>query len=53
MDIEMLKVLAKLGMIEALQSYLEGDEEYNTYYYREVEEVEDEFFKENLEDEEL
>ena len=49
----MLKTLAKLGLIEALQSYLEDDQEYNTYYYREDEEVEDEFFKENLEDEEL
>ena len=49
----MLKTLAKLGLIEALQSYLEGDQEYNTYYYREDEEVEDEFFKEDLEDEEL
>lgn len=49
----MLKTLAKLGLIEALQSYLEGDEEYDSYYYREDEEVEDEFFKENLEDEEL
>lgn len=49
----MLKTLAKLGLIEALQSYLEGDQEYDTYYYRENEEVEDEFFKENLEDEEL
>lgn len=53
MDIEMLKVLAKLGMIEALQSYLEGDEEYNTYYYREDMEMNDEFFKEDLEDEDL
>ena len=49
----MLKTLAKLGLIEALQSYLEGDQEYSTYYYREDKEVEDEFFKENLEDEEL
>ena len=45
----MLKTLAKLGLIEALQSYLEG----NDYYYEEIENIEDEFFKGNLEDEEL
>ena len=49
----MLKTLAKLGLIEALQSYLEGEEEYNTYYYREDENAEDEFFKEDLKDEDL
>lgn len=49
MDIEMLKVLAKLGIIEALQSYLEDD----NYYYEEIENIEDDFFKEDLENEDL
>lgn len=50
MDIEKLQILVKLGLIEALQSYLEDDEELNTYYYREDEDVEDDFFKDNLEE---
>ena len=53
MDIEKLKILARLGLIEVFQSHLEGDEEFDSYYYREDEEVEDEFFKENLENEDL
>ena len=51
MDIEKLKLLAKLGLIEVLQSYLEDDGELNSYYYKEDENVEDEFFKnEDLEE---
>ena len=53
MNTELLKALIKLGLIEAYQSYLEGEEEYNTYYYREDENAEDEFFKEDLKDEDL
>lgn len=49
----MLKILIKLGLIETLQSYLEGDEEYDTYYYREIEEENDDFFKINSEEEDL
>lgn len=52
MDIKKLQILAKLGMLEALQSYLEGEEELNTYYYREDEDAEDDFFKEDLENNE-
>ena len=47
MNAETLKLLAKLGLIEAFQSYLEGDD----YYYTENENVDDDFFKEDLEDE--
>lgn len=50
MDIEKLRILAKLGLIEAFQAYEEGDEELNSYYYREDESIEDDFFKEGLEE---
>lgn len=50
MNAETLKILVKLGLIEAFQSYLEGDEELNTYYYREDEDINDDFFKDDLED---
>ena len=50
MDIEKLKTLVKLGMLEAFQSYLEGNEEYNSYYWQEDEYTEDDFFKEDLEE---
>lgn len=50
MNAETLKLLVKLGLLEAFQSYLEGDEELNTYYYREDEDVNDDFFKEDLEE---
>ena len=49
MDIEKLKTLAKLGMLEAWQSYLEDDD---MYYYKEDEETNDDFFKEDLENNE-
>lgn len=39
----MLKTLAKLGLIEALQSYLEDED---MYYYKEDENINDDFFKE-------
>jgi hypothetical protein len=45
----MLKTLAKLGLIEAYQSYLEGED----YYYEDIENAEDEFFKEDINDEDL
>ena len=47
MDIEKLKILVKLGLIETFQSYLEGDD----YYYTEDENTDDDFFKKDLEDE--
>lgn len=50
MDTRKLELLAKLGLLEVFQSYLEGDEEYNSYYWRETEEMEDEFFKEDMRD---
>jgi hypothetical protein len=40
--------LSKLGIIEVFQSYLEGEEEFNSYYYKEKEETEDEFFREDI-----
>ena len=36
MDTRKLELLAKLGLLEVFQSYLEGDEEYNSYYWRET-----------------
>ena len=48
---EILEMLIKLGLIEAYQSYLEGDEEYNSFYYRDNENTEDDFFREDLEEE--
>jgi hypothetical protein len=50
MDTRKLELLAKLGLLEVFQSYLEGDEEYDSYYWREVEEIEDEFFKKDMRD---
>lgn len=50
MDTRKLELLAKLGLLEAFQSYLEGDEAYNSYYWRDTEEMEDEFFKEDMRD---
>lgn len=48
MNAETLKLLVKLGLLEAFQSYVEGDGELNSYYYREDEDVDDDFFKEDL-----
>ena len=42
MNAEKLQILAKLGMLEAFQSYLEGED----YYYEDIENIEDDFFKE-------
>ena len=50
MDTRKLELLAKLGLLEVFQSYLEGDEEYNSYYWREREDMVDEFFKEDIRD---
>jgi hypothetical protein len=40
--------LSKLGLMEAFQSFIEGDSEFNSYYYKEKEETEDEFFREDI-----
>lgn len=50
MDIEKLQILSKLGLIEVFQSYLEGCQEYESYYWQEDKNAEDDFFKENLEE---
>ena len=49
MNTELLKALIKLGLIEAYQSFLEGED----YYYEDIENIEDDFFKEDLKDEDL
>jgi hypothetical protein len=51
MDIEKLRLLAKLGMLEVFQSYLEGCQEYESYYWQEDENADDDFFKLDLEEE--
>ena len=47
MDIEKLKTLAKLGLIEAYQACLEDED----YYYTNDESAEDDFFKLDLDEE--
>lgn len=48
MNTEKLRILVKLGMLEAFQSYLEDDRELNSYYYKEDEDVNDDFFKSDI-----
>jgi hypothetical protein len=52
MNAEKLRILMKLGILEAFQSFAEGDGELNSYYFKENEDedVDDDFFKEDLED---
>lgn len=50
MDIEKLQILSKLGLIEVFQSYLEGCQKYESYYWQKDESIEDDFFK-DLEEE--
>lgn len=52
MDERILEMLIRLGLIEAYQSYLENNTEFNSYYYEEDEVQDDEFFREDLDEEE-